>query len=125
MHEQEGSHLLVEQPVVGDQLEDIVRELTLVFRRVKGAVLDGKHVLILLNDADLLGQGTPADAAIANGLLGMARAVALEGVREGWRINVVSTRDGDTTDVVYCLVEAGVSGQLVRLGSDHLGRLWP
>jgi hypothetical protein len=51
-------------------------------------VTGGRPVVAVVRDADLLGCGEPADAAFADGLVGLVRILATEGIREAW----ISTR---------------------------------
>jgi NAD(P)-dependent dehydrogenase (short-subunit alcohol dehydrogenase family) len=64
---------------------------------------------------------------VATGLLGMVRGVAMEGADRGWRVNAVSHRDDETElePTVEWLGTARLTGQLVRVTADHLGRIWP
>lgn len=119
--------LIVEQPAAG--LDSVTQVLTEAFAAVKEAVSAERPVVILVEDGDLLGQGAVVDASVATGLLGLARAFALEGAKPGWRVNVVSHRGAD--DLVAAREAAGwlagsdLSGQLIRVGTAHLGKVWP
>ena len=82
---------------------------------------------MIVRDSDLLGHGDPADAALANGLLGLARAFAIEGRREQWVVNVLAVEEG-AEDASHSWVERlsdpqGVAGALIRVGDLHLGRV--
>lgn len=121
--------LVIRQPSVGDDLDRIGPALTAVFAEVRAAVLDDVPVVLVLDDRDLLGQGTVGDAGVATGLLGLSRALALEGAKPGWRLNVVSHR-GDAYgsavgEAVSWIGASTLSGQLIRVGTDHLGRVSP
>jgi hypothetical protein len=121
--------VLVRQAALGDDLDAIATELTAAFEAIRAALAEELPVVVLVEDADLLGQGEVADAALATGLLGLARAFALEGARKGWKVNTVSRRGEEqeeaAADAASWLAASGLSGQLVRAGSDHLGRVWP
>jgi hypothetical protein len=121
--------LVIEQPSAGDDPDRIGAALTAVFVAAREAVLDQRPVVLLLDDRDLLGQGAVGDAGVATGMLGLARALALEGAKPGWRVNVVSHRGGDDAgaveDAVAWVGGSELSGQLIRVGTDHLGRVWP
>jgi len=117
--------LVLRQPDV-DGAEAVAAALESAFVTVRAAIGEGRAVVIVVSDADLLGQRTVDAAALANGLLGLARAVAMEGAREGWTINVVS--DGGDADAVAAAVDCfgrggALTGQLVRVGVGHLGRV--
>lgn len=121
--------LLLRQPTLDGDLDRVTKALTGAFAEVKAAVLAERPVVVVLDDGDLLGQGDVVDAALATGLLGLTRAFALEGAKPGWRVNVVSHRCAADAEPVRAaaawLAASGLSGQLVRVGSDHLGKVWP
>ena len=54
------------------------------------AVTHGRPAVVIVRDCDLLGHGGAADAALANGLLGLVRALATEGLREQWVVNMLA-----------------------------------
>jgi len=124
-----ASALILDQPRVGTDLDRVTDVLTEAFASVRAAVLDERPVVVLLEDGDLLGQGEVADAALAAGLLGMTRAFALEGAKPGWRVNAVSHRGDEelaaAREAAAWLAGSTLSGQLVRAGTEHLGRVWP
>lgn len=119
---------LIRQRVVGENLAEVTVQLTDAFTAMRGAVQAGRPVVVLLDDRDLLGQRSVGDAAVATGLLGLVRALALEGAREGWQVNAVSHRD-DAEPVAPALAALagapGLTGQLLRCGSEHLGKVLP
>lgn len=91
---------------------------------MRGAVLEGRPVTVLVRDLDLLGQGTATDAAVANAMLGMVRALALEGARHGWRVNAVATGSERPSRELFALLRgAEISGQLLRTTGAGLGRV--
>ncbi len=119
--------LVYEQPaaVTLDTLED---ELLSAFVALRDALVAGRAVVVVVRDGDLLGHGAAADAALAGGLVGMARALAIEGTRDAWQINVLSlspaVTEPDRETWVRRLSEpAGASGELFRLGELHLGKV--
>jgi hypothetical protein len=75
-----------------DGLDDLEPALLDAFLRARDAVTGGRSVVAVVRDADLLGHCEPADAAFANGLVGLVRALATEGIREGWTVNVARRR---------------------------------
>jgi len=119
--------LIVEQPAA--ELDTVTEVLTAVFAEVKAAVLAERPVVVLVEDGDLLGQGDVVDASVAAGLLGLVRAFALEGAKPGWRVNAVSHRGEDdaaaSRDAAEWLAGSDLSGQLIRVGTAHLGKVWP
>jgi hypothetical protein len=124
-----ANSLVLQQLALGDDLDGITPALTGAFSMLRGAVLDGRPVVLVLDDRDLLGQGGIADAALATGMLGLLRAFALEGAKPGWRVNAVTHRgDADAAAVkeaVAWVGGSGLSGQLLRVGTDHLGKVSP
>jgi len=114
------------RPLAG--LDDLEPALLDAFRRAREAVTGGRPVVAVVRDADLLGQGEPADAALANALVGLVRALATEGVREGWTLNALAVRDDAPAQERAVWIERlgdgqGAGGALVRLGELHLGRV--
>jgi hypothetical protein len=98
------------------------------FGRARDAVLSGRSVVVVVRDEDLLGHREPADAALANALVGLVRALATEGVREGWTLNALALADGTTDAERSAWIDRlaggdGARGALIRLGDLHLGRV--
>jgi hypothetical protein len=103
-------------------LGEVEAQLLEHFTAARAALLAGDAVVFEVGGADLLGHGGTADAAVACALVGLARALALEGERAGWSVNVVA-RDGDGAPDAAFLAEHGLSGELVHAGRAHLGRV--
>lgn len=116
--------LVIEQPQLERGADDLDDALVEAFEAMREALANGRAVLFSLNDADLLGQRDVADAALACALLGLMRAAALEGAKEGWLVNAVTRRDAEAppTDAIVSL---GLSGQVIRIGTDHIGKVVP
>jgi hypothetical protein len=113
---------------VGDDLDAVTPTLTGAFAEAREALEAGRSVVVVVDARDLLGQGSPLDAAIANGLLGMVRTLGIEGAKPGWRINVVAGDDGDEVEVeeaVAMLAGSSLSGQLLQVGGANLGKVVP
>jgi NAD(P)-dependent dehydrogenase (short-subunit alcohol dehydrogenase family) len=104
------------------QLEEVEEQLLEHFTAARAALLAGHAVVFEVDGADLLGHGTPADAAVASALVGLTRALALEGARAGWSVNVVARQAGAPADVSF-LAGHGLTGQLLHAGLGHLGRV--
>lgn len=121
--------LIVRQPRLGDDLDAVTASLTAAFTQIRSAVLDERPVVVVIDDRDLLGQGTVVDAGVATAMLGLVRAFALEGAKPGWKVNAVTHRGGaeerEVEGAIAWLGSSGLSGQLLRVGTDHLGRVWP
>jgi hypothetical protein len=113
-------------PLAG--LDDLEPALLDAFTRSRDALAGGRPVVLVVRDEALLGHAEPADAAFANALVGLARALATEGVRDGWTVNVLAvtdtTEDADRAAWLDRLASGdGASGALVRLGGLHRGRV--
>ena len=113
--------------IVLDELED---ELARAFDAVRSAVGNDDGVVLSVDDEHLGGAGgNVAEAALAHGLLGLARAAAFEGRKDGWKISVMASSatvgQSDRDDWAERLSADGSSanGALLRLGGGHLGRL--
>jgi hypothetical protein len=68
---------------------------------------------------------------VATGLLSAARTAALEGWAKGWTVNVIAwdgddgQRDLAATWAEKMLDSGGVTGELIRVGSGHIGKALP
>ncbi|HEX4306671.1 MAG TPA: hypothetical protein VHZ54_11570 [Solirubrobacterales bacterium] len=125
-----GERLVVRPGTVGDDPDRVTPTLTGAFAAVRAALAEDRPVAVVVDAADLEGQGTPADAAVATGLLGMVRALAIEGAKPGWRVNVVARGAGEDEDraveeAVAMLGDSSLSGQLLQLGGANLGKVVP
>lgn len=114
--------------MAGVELAELDEALLRAFRAIREALIEGRAVIVFVSDSDLLGHGSPADAALAGGLLGLTRALATEGVREGWRINALAIADDiDPVELdawTTRLAEStALNGGLLRLGNLHLGKV--
>ena|GEM_PF-1690534 len=117
---------------VGDDLDAVTPALTGAFAGAREALEAGRPVVVVVEARDLLGQGSPLDAAVATGLLGMVRTLAIEGAKPGWRINLIAAGgDGDDGDegaveeTIDLLGAARFSGQVLQLGGANLGKVVP
>lgn len=129
MSAERGSELLVLRSAsVGDDLDAVTPALTGAFVAAREALGAGRAVAVVVDARDLLGQGAPLDAAVATGLLGMVRTLAIEGAKPGWRVNVVAGGEGDeaaVADTVELLASSSLTGQLLRVGGADLGKVVP
>lgn len=119
--------MLVHEPRIED-LAELEEALTASFVAVRAALGDGQPVVIVVDDRDLRGGGEVAPAALAGGLLGLARALAIEGRREGWRVAVLAADpELPAAERELWLRALGdsdeASGTVLRLGADQLGRV--
>jgi NAD(P)-dependent dehydrogenase (short-subunit alcohol dehydrogenase family) len=111
---------------LGDDPGAVAPTLTAAFAEIRGALEAGRPVAVVVAAGDLLGQGSPLDAALATGLLGMVRTLAIEGARPGWRINVVAGAAGDeevVAETIALLSGSALTGQLLQVGGANLGKL--
>jgi NAD(P)-dependent dehydrogenase (short-subunit alcohol dehydrogenase family) len=119
--------MVVHQPD-GLQSSQLETALLDVFNECRAALGAGRAVVVVLREEDILGHGTPVDAAAAHAVVGLIRGLAVEGVRDGWRINGV-TVSGDEPEEKWMVwahrltAPEGATGAILRLGSTHLGRV--
>lgn len=105
-------------------------ELVEAFRLSREAAGAGDPIVYVLSQPELLGaRGAPA-AMRAGALLSAMRALALEGARDGLRVNALAIGDEADPERVAAwagllLREPGVSGELVRVDAAHAGKLIP
>jgi NAD(P)-dependent dehydrogenase (short-subunit alcohol dehydrogenase family) len=136
---------VLRQESLGDDPGAVTQALTAAFALIREALEAGRPVVVVIAAGDLLGQGDPLDAAVATGLLGMVRTLAIEGVKPGWRINVVAgpgvAEDGEEEEfgvapeaeaadeedpvalTIGMLAESELTGQLLQAGGANLGKL--
>jgi NAD(P)-dependent dehydrogenase (short-subunit alcohol dehydrogenase family) len=123
-----GEPLVLRPTAVGDDLDAVTPALTGTFVKARAALEAGRPVAVVLDERDLLGQRSPLDAAVATGLLGMVRTLAIEGAKPGWRVNVVAGGEGDEAAVeeaVATLAGSSLSGQVLQVGGANLGKVVP
>jgi hypothetical protein len=116
------------QPRSTVTLDTIEDELTRAFACMRDAAQDGETIVVALDEDDIQGVGHTAGAAVAHGLLGLARALAVEGRQTGWQVNVLSSTADTAPEERLRWIEhlahpGAANGALVRLGSSHLGRV--
>lgn len=116
---------------VGDDWEEVRAELSRAFELARNAARAGESFVFVVHHDDLLGRRGSGNAMVATGLLSAARTAAIEGSRKGWTANVVAYDDETETDLVTEWAErlagdaSGVTGELIRVGSSHLGKALP
>lgn len=116
---------------VGDNWEEVRAELLRAFELSQEAARNQESFVYVVHHDDLLGRRGPGKAMVATGLLSAARTAAIEGSRKGWTANVVAYDLGADRDLVEGWAERladdplGVSGELIRVGSSHLGKALP
>jgi hypothetical protein len=79
---------------------------------------------------DLLGRRGPGRAMIATGLLSAARTAAVEQAKAGVPVNVIAVDDGIDPETIARWVRSLAggptpTGELIRLGTSHIGKALP
>ncbi len=116
---------------VGDDWEEIRSELERAFELSRTAARAEESFVYVVHNDDLLGRRGAGDAMVAAGLLSAARTAAIEGSREGWSANVIAFDDDADPEDVNRWAERlagnslGVTGELIRVGSSHIGKALP
>lgn len=101
--------------------------LTLAFELSRSAAASRLAIVYVVDNDDLLGRRGAPRAMVATGLLSGARTAALEMARDGVPVNVLAV-DGGSAQSDICrwvrqLCEpGGPTGELVHLGSGHIGK---
>jgi hypothetical protein len=106
----------------------VAAQLRDAFVAAQGAVAAEEPVVLCVDAPALLGQGSPEDAAVACGMLGLARALAFEGGSKGWRVNVVAVDPGEEPDEQLLALAAtvpGLTGQVLNVSSGAVGKVVP
>ena len=116
---------------VGEDWEEIRAELERAFAMARFAAQAEESFVFVVHHDDLLGRRGAGDAMVATGLLSAARTAAIEGARKGWTANVVAFDDDADPEVVEGWARRlaedslGLTGELIRVGSSHLGKALP
>ena len=127
-----GALVFVADPAVGEDWSAVLAEFQEAFALTRKALASGAPVVYVVDQRDLLGQRGPGAAMVATGLLSGARSAAFEMRRAGVPVNVLATEESTPAAVVAEWVArfleaapGGPTGELVRLGGDHLGKALP
>ncbi|MDE0675117.1 MAG: hypothetical protein OXI06_08580 [bacterium] len=115
---------------LGDEWEDVSNELTDAFVLSREAARAGAPVVYVVASPDLLGKRGAGKAMVATGLLSAARDLAQETAKAGIPTNVLAVVEDAQPQTVAnwiarLLDDPGATGELVRLGSIHLGKALP
>lgn len=116
---------------VGDDWGEIRAELERAFEMSRTAAQAEESFVFVVHHDDLLGRRGAGNAMVATGLLSAARTAAIEGSRKGWTANVVAYDDETDEETVQAWAEKlatdseGVTGELIRVGSSHIGKALP
>lgn len=117
--------------LVSDDWGEVTAALTQAFVFARSAAQAEESFVFVVHHDDLLGRRGAGNAMVATGLLSAARTAAIEGSRKGWTANVIAYDDDSDPGLVEAWAERmaedslGVSGELIRLGSSHLGKALP
>lgn len=115
---------------VGDDWAEVRAELERAFLMSRTAAQKEESFVYVVHHDDLLGRRGAGNAMVATGLLSAARTAAIEGSRTGWTANVLAFDDDSEPELIDGWAERladslGVTGELIRLGSSHLGKALP
>jgi len=122
--------VFVADDTTGDDWSEVSAELTEAFRLTKKSLTAMRPVVFVVHNDDLLGRNGPGRAMVATGLLSAARTAALEHRKAGVAVNVIAREEGTNPRWLarWCgLLMEGTdpTGQLIHLGSGHLGKALP
>ena len=115
---------------VSDDWNEIRSELGRAFQMSRIAAQAEESFVYVVHHDDLLGRRGAGNAMVATGLLSAARTAGIEGSRKGWTVNVIAHDDDADREQLerwanWMLDSNGVTGELIRLGSSHLGKALP
>lgn len=116
---------------VGDDWLEVRSELERAFQMSRAAAQNEESFVYVVHHDDLLGRRGAGNAMVATALLSAARTAAIEGSRKGWVANVLAFDDESNPGLIdewaerLAMASLGVTGELVRLGSSHLGKALP
>ncbi len=128
---EDGTGLVfVADPGTGNEWPDVLEEVTEIFRLTKQTLVAGLPVVYVVHNDDLLGRNGTGRAMVATGVLSGARTAAVEHSKRGIPVNVIAREDGtDPASIAYwcaLLMDGpGPTGELIHLGSDHIGKALP
>jgi len=111
---------------VDEDWPSVLAELTRAFEAARSVAQGEESIVYVVRQDDLLGRRGAGNAIVACGLLSAARTAALEGARKGWTANVVAFDEADRSVVELwadrLLDDGSVNGELIRVGSGHIGK---
>ncbi len=121
---------VVLQPMVdGDGWSETLTTLRTVFHHSQAAAQQGRPLVYVVANDDLLGRNGPGRAMVATGVLSAARTLALELAKRGAPVNVIGL-DPDTEPAtaarwILAALSGGPTGEVIRLGPGHIGKALP
>ena len=112
---------------VGDDWAAVLDEVTRAFEVTRSSAQNEGSIVYVVRQDDLLGRRGAGNAMVACGLLSAARTAALEGARKGWTANVLAFDEVADRAMVEewarrLLDDGAVTGELIRVGSGHIGK---
>ena len=111
---------------VDEEWASVLAELTRAFDATRSVARGEESIVYVVRQDDLLGRRGSGNAMVACGLLSAARTAALEGARKGWTANVVAFDGAERSAAegwAHRLLDDGsVNGELIRVGSGHIGK---
>jgi NAD(P)-dependent dehydrogenase (short-subunit alcohol dehydrogenase family) len=114
--------------VPAGSLDEVGERLREAFLLVQECMAAATPVVLCVDAPALLGQASMEDAAVAGGLIGLARAVAFEGAGKGWSVTVVALEPGQEPDPELLRLAESVqslSGQVLNVSAGAVGRVIP
>jgi hypothetical protein len=113
-----------------DGWADVERELLSAFALTQEAFGAGEPIVYLVRETDLLGQGGAPGAMLASALVSAARALAMEDRDGTIAVNVLAYDEPGAAGPLAGWIETllgqrEVTGEVVRVGRSHLGRVAP
>lgn len=114
---------------VTDDWAAIRAELGAAFSLARLAAGAQAPMVFIVDGDDLLGRNGAPRAMVATGLLSAARTAAVELARAGVPVNTLAAPADTPPDAIarwtIHLLGGGTTGELVRLGSAHIGKALP
>lgn len=105
---------------------DLERLLLDFFRAAKTALTEQRSIVAVVDEPSLYGHASALRSALATGLFGGIRTLALEGRRDEVPANAVAASDAESVEriarTVRSLSGSGLTGQLLTCADAHLGR---
>jgi hypothetical protein len=110
--------------------EAVEDELTEAFNLTRAATLADEPIVYLVRTEAVLGRAATLDSVVAAGLVAGARALAFEGQRNGRYATVIAAADDVAPETIaeavgFAIASRSSLGQVLTLGSEHLGAMLP
>jgi hypothetical protein len=110
-----------------DRWSSVQAELRTVFELTRACARNSEPVVYVVHNDDLLGRRGPGRAMVATGLLSAARTLSLEFAKSGTAVNVLAIEDSTEPSAIarwdaITSEPGGPSGELIHLGTGHVGK---